>query len=172
MKKTIIAIAALSLILTAFKTNTMELEKKKRISSSEQMAERVVAALKESSADEYAELFPSLSEFKDMMKESSGIYGSHLNEAQLEFASNYENKLIPPVKRSFDELIWDGKNKGIDWSSARYVGIELGEQPQYRFSPVPVTIVISSNGKEHRIKIEKALVINGQWNVSQFVTLI
>ena len=109
-----IAIAALSLILTAFKTNTMVLEKKKRITSSAQMAERVVAALKESSANEYVELFPSLSEFTDMMKERSEIYGSYLNEAQHEFAGNYENKLIPSVKRSFDELIWEGKNSGIE----------------------------------------------------------
>lgn len=171
MKKTIIAIAALSLVLTAFKTNTMVIEKKK-ISSSDQLAEHVVAALKESSANEYVELFPSLSEFNDMMKESSEVYGSYLNEAQLEFAASYESKLIPAVKRSFDELIWDGKNKGIDWSSARYVGIEVTEQPKHRFSPVPVTIVISANGKEHRIKIERALVMNGQWKVSQFVTLL
>ena len=172
MKKTIIAIAALSLILTAFKTNTMVIEKKKRITSSEQLAEQVVAALKEASANEYVQLFPSLSEFKDVMKESGEIYGAYLDDAQAEFAGNYERKLIPTVKRSFDELLWDGKNKGIDWSAIRYVGIELSEQPQHRFSPVPVTIVISANGKEHRIKIERALVMNGEWKVSQFLTLI
>ena len=51
----------------------MVIEKKKRTSSSEQMAERVVAALRQSSANEYAELFPSLSEFKEIMKESAEL---------------------------------------------------------------------------------------------------
>lgn len=172
MKKTIIALAALSLILTAFMTNTMVTEKKERISSSEQMAERVVASLQQSSAKEYAALFPSLSEFKEVMEESSEIYGTYLNEAQREFASRYENKLLPAVKHSFDALVTEGKARGIDWSTVRYIGIELAEQPQERFSPVPVTIVISSHGIEHRIHIERALVINGQWKVSQFVKLV
>lgn len=172
MKKTIIALASLTIILTAFKTNTMVTEKKKSTSSSEQMAERVVAALQQSSSKDYAALFPSLSDFKQIMKESSEIYGANLNEAQREFSSDYESKLIPAVKHSFDALLKEGREKGIDWSSVRYVGIELGVQPQQRFSPVPVNIVISSQGIEHRIHIEKALVINGQWKVSQFVKFI
>ena len=101
----------------------MVTEKKRRTSSSEQMAERVVTALQQSSSKEYAALFPSLSDFKEIMKESSEIYGSNLNEAQREFSNNYESKLIPAVKNSFEELIKEGKEKGIDWSSVRYVGL-------------------------------------------------
>ena len=89
-----------------------------------------------------------------------------------EFAGRYESKLLPEVKHSFDALVNEGKARGIDWSTIRYVGIELKVQPQHRFSPVPVTIVISSQGIEHRIRMERALVINGQWKVSQFVKLV
>lgn len=172
MKKTILAVTALSLILTAFKTNTMETETKKRINTSEQLAERVVTALQQSSAIEYASMFPTLSDFKEMMKESSEIYGTYLHEAQREFADNYERNLLPSVKHSFEALMSEGKTRGIDWSKVRYAGMEVREHPQHRFSPVPVTIIISSQGIEHRINIERALVINGQWKVSQFVKLL
>lgn len=172
MKMVIIALASITLILTAFKTNTMVTEKKKIAGSSEQMAERVVAALRQSSSKEYASLFPSLSDFKEIMKKSAAIYGSNLAEAQREFSNNYESKLIPAVKHSFEAIVLEGKQKGIDWSAVRYVGIELERQPQQHFSPVPLNIVISSHGIEHRIQIEKALVINGQWKVSQYVKFI
>ena len=172
MKKTIIALASLTIILTAFKTNTMITEKIKSTTSSEQMAERVVSALQQSSPEAYAALFPSLSDFKEIMKESAGIYGANLTEAQREFSNNYESNLIPAVKHSFEVLVQEGRKKGIDWSTVRYVGIELEEQPRQRFSPVPLNIVISSHGVEHRIHIEKALVINGQWKVSQYVKFI
>jgi len=135
------------------------------------MAERIVSALQHSSAREYASMFPSLEDFKNMMKESSEIYGTYLADAQREFAINYESKLIPTVEHAFEVLIDEGRSKGIEWNNIRFVGFEQHEMPNNRFSPIPVTIVISSNGVEHRIYIERALVINGQWKVSQFIKL-
>lgn len=117
-------------------------------------------------------MFPSLEDFNDMMKESSEIYGSYLPDAQREFAINYEHKLVPTVEHAFDVLIDEGRSKGIDWNNIRYIATQQKEEPKNRFSPVPVTIVFSSNGVEHRIFIERALVIHGQWKVSQFITLI
>src|SRR5215213_9777874 len=104
MKTTIISLSALSIILTAFMPHTI-LEKKKSIGTSGQMAEHVITAFKKSSSDQYVSLFPSLTDFQGMMKQSSGIYGSYLPEAQREFASRYEDKLIPAVKESFERLI-------------------------------------------------------------------
>ncbi len=172
MKKTIITIAALSLMLTAFRTNTEETKSKQRIASGEQMAQRITMALNDSSVEAFAGLFPTLPEFKDVMAKNSSIYGVHLTEAQRDFAKHYENELLPALKNSFGDLLREGREKGIDWSTARYVGVELEEQPRARFSTVPVIIVIASNGKEYRIMIEKALVIDGQWKVSQFVRLV
>ena len=172
MKKSIITLATLSLFLTAFTPNTMVTEKKKKITTSEQMAEHIVSALQHSSAKEYSTMFPSLEDFNDMMKESSEIYGTYLADAQREFANNYEHKLIPTVEHAFELLIEEGRSKGIEWNNIRYIGTEQREQPQHKFSPVPVTIVFSSNGVEHKIYIERALVINGQWKVSQFIKLV
>ena len=172
MKKSIVTLATLSLFLTAFTPNTMVTEKKKKITTSEQMAEHIVSALQHSSAKEYSTMFPSLEDFNDMMKESSEIYGTYLVDAQREFANNYEHKLIPTVEHAFELLIEEGRSKGIEWNNIRYIGTEQREQPQHKFSPVPVTIVFSSNGVEHKIYIERALVINGQWKVSQFIKLV
>jgi hypothetical protein len=173
MKKVTFTLTALTLFLSAFTTNnSMVTEKKKRVTTSEQMAERIVSALQHSSAKEYASMFPSLEDFNDMMKESSEIYGTYLADAQRDFAINYEHKLIPTVEHAFDMLIDEGRSKGIEWNNIRYIGTELEEQPKHRFSPIPVTIVFSSNGVEHRIYVERALVINGQWKVSQFIKLI
>lgn len=170
--KTIISLSALTLILTAFMPNTTILEKKKTIGTSVQMAEHVMTALKKSSSAEYVSLFPSLADFQDMMKQSSEIYGSYLPEAQREFATRYEDKLVPAVKESFEGLIREGKEKGIEWNRVKYIGTETGEQSRGRFAPVPVTIIFSANGVEHKIIIERALVIDGQWKVSQFLKLI
>lgn len=170
--KVVITLTALAMFLTAFTTNTMVTEKKKKLTTSEQLAERIVSALQHSSPKEYASMFPSIEDFNYMMKESSEIYGTYLVDAQREFAINYEYKLIPTVEHAFDLLIEEGRAKGIDWSNIRYVGTEQPDQPNHRFSPVPVTIVFSSNGVEHRIYIERALVIHGQWKVSQFIKLV
>ena len=136
------------------------------------MAERIVSALQHSSAKEYASMFPSLEDFSDMMKESSEIYGTYLAHAQRDFAINYEQKLIPTVEHAFEVLIDEGRSKGIEWNNIRYIGIQQEAEPKQRFSPIPVTLVFSSNGVEHKIYIERALVINGQWKVSQFIKLL
>lgn len=171
MKKVIFLLTASSLFLSAYTTNTMVTEKKKRITTSEQMAERIIVALQHTSAKEYASMFPSLDEFNDMMRESSELYGTYLADAQREFAINYEYKLMPTVEHAFDLIVDEGRSKGIDWSDIHFVSVEQKEQPTHRFSPVPVTILFTSKGVEHRIFIERALVINGQWKVSQFIKL-
>ena len=171
MKTTIISLTVLSLTLSAFMTNTTLLEKRKAILSSDQMGERVVAAFKKSSSAEYAALFPSSSDFTGMMKESSEIYGTYISAAQHEFVQNYKTKLVPAVRKAFEAAIKQGQEQGIDWSNVHYVGTEIEGQPSNRFSPVPVTIRFTSNGIEHKLIIEKVLVMNGNWNVSQYIKL-
>ncbi|MBL0744120.1 hypothetical protein [Chryseolinea lacunae] len=171
MKTTVITFAALSLSLTAFMKTPTTTEKPVAITS-DQMAERVVAALRQSSAQQYADLFPALSDFHAVMEESADVYGNSLQEAQSEFGRTYQATLVPSVKASFESLIARGKEKGIDWRSVRYVGIELAETAGNRFGAVPVTIVFASDGKEFRLRMDNAMVFNGQWKVSQFIRLV
>jgi hypothetical protein len=171
MKKSILALTALTLTLSAFTPKSVTTENKKKITTSGQMAEYIVAALQNSSSEDYLELFPSLIEFQDVMKANSELYGKYLSDAQREFAANYKANLLPAVKRSFDGLIKEGEEKGIEWKSVRLIGVQLNEETQQRFNSLPVTITVSSKGVEHQLKIEKALVINGEWRISQFVAL-
>lgn len=163
---------ALSLTLSAFMTNTTLIEERKAATSSDQLGERVVQAFRKSSSSEYASMFPSSSEFTGMMKASSEIYGTHLADAQSEFTQNYKEKLVPAVKEAFDQIVKEGKEQGIDWNNAQYRGIEIGDRSSEKFAPVPVTIIFTSNGMEHKLVLDRALVINGMWNVSQFIRLI
>jgi hypothetical protein len=169
MKKTILALTALSFTFSSF---TSAPETRRSITSSEQMAQLVLTALQQSSMTEYATLFPSLAEFQDVMKTNSELYGAYLNEAQREFATNYESHLLPAVKKSFNALVEEGQAKGIDWKSIRLREVTLSEDAPHQFNSLPVTITFTSNGTEHKLLIERALVINGEWRISQFVKLV
>src|SRR5687768_11574406 len=125
MKNSILALIALTLTLSAFTPKGMITENKKKITTSDQMAEYIVAALQNSSSEDYVKLFPSLIEFQDVMKANSELYGKYLSDAQGEFAANYRANLLPAVKRSFDGLIKEGEEKGIEWKSVRLIGVHL-----------------------------------------------
>jgi hypothetical protein len=172
MKKTILALTALSLTFSSFTSKNMVADRKRKITSSEQMAQLVLTALQKSSVTEYVMLFPSLGEFQDVMKANSELYGTYLNDAQREFATNYDAHLLPAVKESFDILVNAGKSKGIDWKAIRLVEVKLSEEASHQFNSLPLTITFTSHGIEHKLQIERALVINGEWRISQFVKLV
>jgi hypothetical protein len=168
MKK--IAIA-LSTLVTAFVTTAM-ITKKEAPAPPAQMGTRLVEALRNASSEQYVSLFPTVSEFDETMTEKSRLYGENLAEAKEEFARDYISNLIPQVKESFEAVLAQGREKGIDWRTIRYVGIEIEAEPAQRFGTAPATIVVASGPKEYRIKLDRALMVNGQWKVSQFIKLL
>jgi hypothetical protein len=167
MKKVTLVLSVIVITLSSFTTNSTSGSK-----ASEQTALRIVAALQHSSALEYSLLYPTLAEFHQIMSENEALYGLFAKEARDEFAIDYERYLMPKVKESFDSLIKEGRNKGIDWSKARYVSVAVEEDVTNVLTSVPFTIVVSAEGKEYKIRIEKALFINGSWRVSQFIKLV
>lgn len=140
--------------------------------SSEEMAKKVVTALQHKSAQEYGSLFPTLQEFHQMMEKNSAFYGESLSAAKQEFADTYKNHLMTAVKESFDRLIREGNKKGIAWNTIRFERIESSEIMEQQFGQAQVAIVFTANGKAYRIRLEKALIMNGQWKVSQFIELV
>lgn len=164
--KTTIFIIAIALLGTA----TFAKPSKKG-NSSEQMARKVVTALKKSSPEAYVALFPTLEEFHQVMDENAVVYGETLQAAKEDFAASYENKILPSLKESFAQIIRQGKEKGIDWNAISYVRIEYST-PQGNNSTAPFTIVFSSKGKEHRLQIENAFVLHDEWKVGQKVKLM
>ena len=164
--KTTIFIIAIALLGTATFAKPF-----KKGNSSEQMARKVVTALKKSSPEAYAALFPTLEEFHQVMDENAVVYGETLQAAKDEFAASYENKIMPGLKESFTQIIREGKEKGIDWSAINYERIEYSA-PQGITSAAPFTIVFSSKGTEYRLHIENAFVLHNEWKVGQKVKLM
>ena len=149
-----------------------EIPKPANAKASQELAHQVVNALKQKSAESYVALIPSLTDFNKIMKEHSTVYGEHLAEAQKSFALDYENRLVPKVKSSFDQLIADGIEQGIQWSEVTLLNWETMSPAEDQFTPVAFSIVIESQGKIFKIEIEKAFYLNGKWKVSQFVKLV
>ncbi len=143
----------------------------KKGNSSEQMARKVVTALKKSSPEAYIALFPTLEEFHQVMDENAVVYGETLQAAKEEFASSYENKILPELKESFAQIIREGKEKGIDWNAISYQRIEYSTS-KGNDSATPFTIVFFSKGKEYRLRIENAFILHNEWKVGQKVKLI
>lgn len=140
--------------------------------SSEEMAKQIITALQHVSPQEYVALFPSLQEFHQMMVKNSELYGESLSAAKQEFAHTYENHLINAVKESFDRIIREGNEKGIDWNTIRFERIESSEITQGHFGQAQVDIVFNANGKAHTLSLKKALLMNAHWKASQFIELI
>lgn len=171
--KTIILSTILFLAMTSFTINpSAKYQSVASVYSSEEMAKQVITALQHMSSQEYVALFPTLQEFHQMMEKNSLFYGEFLSEAKEEFATHYESDLIPSVKASFERIIFEGKEKGIAWNSIRFERIEPTELMEQQFAAAPVTIVFTANGKEYKLNLEKALVMQASWKVSQFMRLI
>ena len=139
--------------------------------SSKEMAEQVITALQHMSSQEYVALFPTLQEFHQMMEKNSPFYGESLSAAKQEFATTYESHLITAVKESFDQVIREGNENGIAWSTIRFERVESSEIMKQQFAEAQVAIVFTSNEKRYRLSLEKALIMNARWKVSQFIKL-
>lgn len=169
--KAYLIITLITMTLSSFVVSP-EIEKPANAKASKELAHQVVNALKQKSAESYVALIPSLADFNKIMKEHAAVYGKHLAEAQKSFAMDYENSLVPAVKNSFDQLIADGIEKGIQWNEVTLLNWETANPAEDQFAPVTFSIVIESQGKIFKIEIKKAFYLNGKWKVSQFVKLV
>ncbi len=140
--------------------------------ASQDLASQVVNALQQTSSSAYADLAPSIEDFKMIMTENADAYGDHLTEAQESFAIDYLKNTMPAVKKSFDALVNNGKRRGIDWSKVKLISWETFDLVEAPFISAPFVIAIESGETIFRVEIEKALYINGRWRVSQYVKLI
>ena len=170
MKTSIILLSALSMTMASFKNIQSEDHLTKADAAAERMAMNVVSALRHRSLKEYTVLFPSLEEFLEIMDRNSAFYGPYLKEAKEEFEVHYTKEVLPELNQSFKSVIAQGIKAGIDWSTIKLVGVEFSEE--HKGSTSHALITISSNGKEHKLEFEKALFINGEWKVSQYLKFI
>ena len=164
MKKYITLMSALIITSNTFSNDD-------KIKSADHMAQQVVSSLQQSSTVSFVELLPTLEDFHQIMEANARVYGQNLKEAKDEFTSKYNHTILPEAKASFETLIQEGKEQGIDWKSVSFVRLE-SKQGNSEQSIASFDIVLTQNNKEFKIRVKSALQINGQWKVSQFVKLI
>lgn len=137
----------------------------------EQTARTIITAFQHNAPDEYALLFPTIAEFHELMKQNDRVYGPYSEEARYEFEVDYERYLLPKVKASFESVIADGKRKGIDWKRAQFVKVNVISQQSKAVTLGQVIVTFAVDNKEYTLHIDNAFYLNGQWKVTQFLTL-
>jgi hypothetical protein len=164
MKTTLITVIAVLMAMTSFDTRP------DTDVAANRMALQVVSALHKSSAFHYSALYPPVEAFYQLMEENTALYGANFEEAKAVFTNEFQNKVVPTLNKSFEEILVQGKKSGIDWRSIKFERVEcMGTEQEFTFAPI--TIIFSANNKEHKLIIDKAIYYNGQWKVSQYISL-
>lgn len=168
--KTNIALSALAVTLSSF-TSGIRSEKNTEPMPIEVTAQQVIEALKKESYTIYEALFPTLADFNAIMDQQAYIYGQNLDEAKQEFTHMYINQVIPALHDSFEKILEYGKAQQIDWSKVKLVRIEHTEISNEKFDHADMNIVFKVKGEEKSLVVKNALIINGQWKLSQFTAI-
>ena len=166
MKTTVpvVLLTVLMISITAFEWRHTEVDAKEKIGL------QVITALQRSSVHEFTALFPTLSDFHGLMLRNAEMYGVNLNEAAREFEKEFEEILFPEFKNSFERILNEGRSAGIDWRTIRFASVQVAEPADSSFSSAPMTISFTSNGEVYHLKVEKALMIDGEWKLSQHIS--
>jgi hypothetical protein len=130
------------------------------------LAQELKFALQHESPEAYLELFPRVEEFYTIMEKNGKEYGPFLKEAQEAFGIEYTSMVVPVVYESFNRLLKEGKDRGINWST-----VSVSTKPVNNKTG-SLIFNLESNGKTYYLILEKPLWINDQWRVSQFVKLV
>lgn len=139
--------------------------------AAEQTGSGVISALKKKSIEEYRALLPTLSEFHQIMDTNDGLYGGFLTEAKRDFAVQYEQEVLPSVRKSFSTVVAEGHKRGINWQNIEFVSVKKISTPGHE-NPVQLNIVFRENNKEYTLRIQNAFLWHGQWKVTQFIELV
>jgi len=137
----------------------------------DQIARKLIIVVRSKSADRYIEMFPTLKDFHQMMEHQSLRYGIYLKEAKDDFDIQYETKIVPEAKNAFTALIKDGEKRGIDWSDVQFVAADIEEYAEAGIKSALFTVLISSNGKNYRIEVDRIMYVNNEWKMSQLIKL-
>ncbi len=132
---------------------------------------QVITALQRSSVHEFSALFPTVADFHALMVSNAELYGENLGEAAREFEKEFELVLYPQFQRAFETILREGKAAGIDWRTIELVSVEVPDAKKAEFTSGPMTITFDAQGKTHKLQVEKALLINGDWKLSQYMHL-
>ncbi len=162
--KSFTILTLISMLSTGFQNNVS------LTNAPEETGSSVISALKKNSIEEYSALFPSLSEFHQVMDANDRFYGGFLTEAKRDFAIQYEREVIPSLRAAFKSVIAEGNKRGINWQNVEFVRVKNDATPGQE-NPAQLDIIFSDRGKEYTLRIDNAFIWQGQWRVTQFIEL-
>lgn len=162
MKKTAPLMLAATLTLSSFSTDRLN----ENLRPAEATARGIIHALRQSSEERFIAMFPKLSEFHELMDKNEAFYGLNLELAKADFAKTYNDELMPAVRRAYGNLIAEAEKRSIDWSEVSIQSVNIPEEAT-GFSSI--TITFEQNGKTFDLLIERSLMVNGKWKVSQYI---
>lgn len=136
--------------------------------ASQELAHKTLQALKQTSAQSFSLLYPSLEDIHAAMDANAAFYGNNLEEAKEEIAKNHKEVIIPNAKDSFRLILAQGRDKQIKWKEV--YGLRTDSEI-LSDSTCRITIVFGFNGKEHKL-VHNAVWINGNLRLEKFVEFI
>jgi hypothetical protein len=132
-------------------------------------ARGLITALRQSSEAKFVSLFPTLDELHRQMDMNEAFYGLNLEAAKEDFAKTYNDELLPAVRRAYTSLVAEAEKRDIDWSEVSVVSVNI---PEARTGFSPITITFEQDGKTFDLVIERSLMIEGRWKMSQYVKFV
>jgi hypothetical protein len=130
-------------------------------SSAERFASEIISSLQHASREQFGALFPTLNEFHELMERNREIYGENLEAAKQDFADEYNHRIAPAMIEAYESVQHSAAVAGIDWNniSVTRVAVDEGGDLEER----SMTIYFSEDGEIHRLNIDGAFKLNGQW---------
>ena len=136
--------------------------------TSEQLAHKTLQAFKQTSAQSFSLLYPTVEDIHATMDANPAFYGNNLEAAKEEIAKKHKDVIIPAAKDSFRLILAQGRDKHINWKEV--YGLRTDCETLHD-STCRITITFGVNGKEHRL-VHTAMWINGNLRLENFVELV
>ncbi len=163
----IAAVACKKEVSNELPTNT------RAFNSAEQLGKGVISALQQHSEERYLETGLSSDDFQTFMEMEAVLYKINPEAYKKETEQNYKSYFLPELQKSFEAINQQSRKLNINWEAAEFKGVEIMEDvnTENKVTIVPMEIHFSYQDKDCVILIEKAIVIEGKWTISQFTEL-
>jgi len=139
-------------------------------SSSEKFANELINSFRLMSRENFGKLFPTLNEFYQVMDANKEFYGEDLEAAKQEFADEYNHRIAPGIIEAYESVQHSAATMKIDWNSVSIIRVTVDEGLDMERRKM--TIYFSTAGDTHRLFIDGAFELNGEWRASGNMKLI
>jgi hypothetical protein len=157
------------ILATVMITSTSVFAQEKTNTREEIFGLQLMEALKQNDPAALIDLFPSLKELHAVMDVHADLYSTTLPDAKTALSTTYEKTLLAVANAAFQDLLSQGKKRGIDWHAITSMEVmqagnaSKGDRIQIRFY---------SNGSPVDLEVRKFTTANGQLKVTQFIKLV